>query len=91
MAKGHGLGDYITLSVLASVLPYICASVHLRPCISSSRFYINLNISFICQEILTKFTGNVYGCDNLSVQNFGLILKNKMATIGNCLKSLTHV
>ena len=32
------------------------------------------------------FAGNVYGYENLSVQNFSLILKNKMAAIANCLK-----
>ena len=67
-------GDYKTPSVRACV----CACFH------SSRFYINLNISFIYKDIFTKFAGNVYGYKNLSVQNFGLILKNKMAAIANC-------
>ena len=57
-----------------------------RPSVRSSCFYINLNISFIYKDIFTKFAGNVYGYKNLSVQNFGLILKNKMAAIANCLK-----
>ena len=61
-------------------LTYLCASV------CSSRFYINLNISFIYKDIFTKFAGNVYGYGNLSAQNFGLILKNTMAAIANCLK-----
>ena len=65
-------------------LPYMCASVRL--CVRSSRFYINLNISFIYTDIFTKFAGNVYGYENLSLQNFSLILKNKMAAIANCLK-----
>ena len=56
-------------------LLYVCASVRL------SRFYINLNILFIYKDIFTKFPGNVYGYKNMSVQKFGLILKNKMATI----------
>ena len=43
-----------------------------------SRFNINLNISFIYKDIFTKFAGNVYGYENLSVQNFSLILKNKI-------------
>ena len=30
---------------------------------------------------------NVYGYENMSVQNFALILKNKMATIVDCLKN----
>ena len=57
-----------------------------RACVRGSRFYINLNISFIYKDIFAKFTGNVYDYENLSVQNFGLILKNKMAAIANCLK-----
>ena len=57
-----------------------------RPCIRASRFYININISFIYKDIFTKFTGNIYGYENMSVQNFDLILKNKMAAIANCLK-----
>ena len=65
-------GDYKT--------PSVRASVH------SSRFYINLNISFNYKDIFTKFAGNVYGYENLSLQNFSMILKNKMAAIANCLK-----
>ena len=42
-----------------------------------SHFYINLNISFIYKDIFTKFAGNVYGYENMSVQNFGLILKKQ--------------
>ena len=61
-------------------LPYVRTSV--RP----SRFCINLNISFIDKDISTKFAGNVYGYENLSLQHFSLILKNKMAAIANCLK-----
>ena len=60
-----------------------------RVCIRESvMFYINLNISFIYKDMFTKCAGNVYGYENLSVQNFGLILKNKMADIANCLKSI---
>ena len=65
---------------------HACVSVCESASVHLSRFYINLNISFICKDILTKFARNVYGYKNLSVQNFGLILKNKMATIANCLK-----
>ena len=77
-AEGRGRGEIIKR------LPYMRACV--RESIRSSRFYINLNISFIYKNIFTKFAGNVYGFENLSVQNFSLILKNKMATIANCLK-----
>ena len=65
-------------------LPYECACV--CESVHSSRFYINLSISFIYKDIFTKFAGNVYGYENLSVQNFNLILKNKMAAIANCWK-----
>ena len=59
-------------------------SVHLT--VRSSRFCINLNTSFTYKDIFTKFAGNVYGYENLSLQNFSLILKNKIAAIANCLK-----
>ena len=49
-------------------------------------FCINLNTSFIYKDIFTKFAGNVYGYENLSLHNFSLILKNKMAAIADCLK-----
>ena len=49
-------------------LPYVCMSV--CACIHLSCFCINLNISFIYKDIFTKFAGNVYGYENLSVQNF---------------------
>ena len=39
-------------------LPYV------RVCLS--RFYTNLNISFIYKDIFTKFAGNVYGYENMS-------------------------
>ena len=58
----------------------------IRACVRLSHFYINLNISFIYEDIFTKFAGNVYGYENLSVPNLSLILKNKMATRANCLK-----
>ena len=59
----------------------VCACVHLP--VHLSHFYINLNISFIYKDIFTKFAGNVYCYENMSVKNFGLILKNKMAAIAN--------
>ena len=62
-------------------LPYVRLSV--RPFVT---FLHKLNISFIYKDISTKFAGNVYGYENLSLQNFRLILKNKMAAIANCLK-----
>ena len=60
-------------------LPYV------HPSVCLSRFCINLNISFIYEDIFTKFAGNVYGYENLSLKNFSLILKKKVAAIANCL------
>ena len=58
-------------------------STRISMCVHSSCFYKNLNISFIYKDIFTKFARNVYDYKNLSVQNFSIILKNKIAT---CLK-----
>ena len=58
----------------------------MHPYVRSSRFCINLDISFIYEDIFTKFAGNVYCYENLFLKNFSLILKNKMAAIANCLK-----
>ena len=89
-----GAGDYKTPSVRVCVR----LSMHHRPqagdyktpsvraSVCSSRFCTNLNISFIYEDIFTKFAGNVYGYENLSLENFSLILKNKMAAIANCFK-----
>ena len=79
--KSEGSGQDI-IKCLPHMHLFVCLSVH------SSRFYINLNISFIYKDIFTKFAGNVYGYKHLPVQNFGLILKNKMAAIANCLKMI---
>ena len=65
---------------------HVCVRESVCPSVHSSRFYIKLNISFIYKDIFTKFAGNIYGYENLSLQNFSLILKNKMAAIVNCLK-----
>ena len=56
------------------------------PSVCQSRFYINLKFSFIYKDIFSNFVWNVSGYENLSLQNFGLILKNKMAAIANYLK-----
>ena len=34
-----------------------------------SHFYMNLYISFTYKDIFTKFAGNVYGNENMFVQN----------------------
>ena len=44
-------------------MPFVWVCV--RPCVRSSRFYINHNIAFIYKDIFTKFAGNVYGYENL--------------------------
>ena len=88
----HNHIKYIYLSPAGGQRPWLgyykTPSVHacVHACVCSSRFYINLNTSFIYKDIFTKFAGNVYDYTNLSVQNVGLNLKNKMAAIANCLK-----
>ena len=67
------LRDYKTLSP-ASIHPSVC---HVFT-------YINTYILVIYKVILTKFARNDYWHKIM----FGLILKNKMATIADCLKSL---
>ena len=47
-------------------MPFVHASFH--PFVV---FLHKLNISFICKNIFTKFSGNVYGYENLPVHNFG--------------------
>ena len=74
-AEGHG-------QEIIKRLPCVCVSVHAS--VRLSRFCINLNISFIYKDIFTKFVGHVYAYENLSLHNFTLILKNKMAAIDNC-------
>ena len=70
------LGDY--------KMPSVHACVHLS--VRLTRFCINFNVSFLYKDIFTKFAGNAYDYENMSLQNFSLILKNKMAAIANCLK-----
>ena len=69
-------------------MPSVRVSVRacVRASVCSARFCINLNISFIYEDIFTEFVGYVYGYKNMSLNNFSLILKNKMAAIANCLK-----
>ena len=64
----------------------LCLCTFMCPSVRSLHICINLNILFIFKDIFTKFAANVYGYEILSVQNFSLILKNKMAAIANCLK-----
>ena len=60
-----GLGDYET--------PSVHACMHVRVCLS--HFYINLYISFIYEDIFTKFAENVYGCENMPVKILYSFLK----------------
>ena len=60
---------------MPSVFAFVRECIH--PSLCLSYLYINLYISFIYKDIFTEFARDVYGCKNLSVQNFGLILKIK--------------
>ena len=53
-------------------LPYVHVCV--SACVGLLHFYINLNISFICDDIFTKFAENIYGCENMSVKKIVVIL-----------------
>ena len=64
-------------------LPYVHASV--CPSVHSSRFYINLYISFIYKISALNFQG-MFVAVNVSVQNFGLV--RRLATIADRSKSL---
>ena len=61
---------------------YVC--VH--ACVRLSHFYINLHVSFIYQDIFTKFAENVYVCENMSIKKFCHHFKNNIATMANCSK-----
>ena len=54
-------------------------------CVHLSHFKIKLYISFSYEDIFTKFTENVYGCENISVKHDGTHKKN-MAAIANYWK-----
>ena len=41
-----------------------------RSCVHLPHFYINLYISFIYEDIVTKFAENVCGYENISVKTF---------------------
>ena len=59
----------------------------MHPSVCLSVCCINLNISFVYEDIFTKFAGNVYRYENLSLKNFSLILKNKMAAIAKLFEN----
>ena len=65
--SGHpkpGVRDYETSSIRAWGCACVCAFVTLL-----NQAYI----SFIYEDIFTKFAENVYGCNNMSVKNSALI------------------
>ena len=65
----------------------VCMHACLCMCMCAlSYFFTNLYVTFIYEDIFTKFAENVYGCKNMSVTNFVLILKNNMAAIADCLE-----
>ena len=60
-------------------LSYLRLSIH-------HIFYINLNISFIYKNILTKFEGMFMAMKTCLCKILASFGKNKMAAIANCLK-----
>ena len=67
-----GLRDY----EMSSVRAFVCACM----CVC------HIFKSFIIEVIFIKFAENVYGCENMSVKTFVLVLKNNMAAIADCSK-----
>ena len=61
----------------------------MHACVHMSHFKIKLYLSFIYEDILTKFAENVYGCGNMSPKKIGTRLKNNMAHISD--RDLFHV
>ena len=61
--------------------PSFCQLV--RPSVHSSRFRKTALISFTRGDRVTKLSPNIYGYIIMSTIHFGLILKNKMAAIGD--------
>ena len=61
---------------------HACVHVCLHVCIVT---FLNQAL-YRSYDIFTKFAENVYGCENLSLKNCVLILKNNMAAMGNCSK-----
>ena len=52
-------------------MPSLCVCVRAFVCLS--HYYTNLYISFIYEDIFTKFAENVYSCENMTVKYFVLI------------------
>ena len=78
-----GLGWQTNLQEIMDRQPFYVVRFDLGPLLQGQT---RIPISFIYKDIFTKFAGNVYGYENLFLQNFSLILKEKMAAIANCLK-----
>ena len=63
----------------------------MRVCVHLSHFYINLYISFIYEDIFTRFAENDYGCENMSAKNFVLIWKKQYGNHSQLLKNHWYV
>ena len=63
----------------------VCVRVHawVRAYVCLSHFYIYLYLSFSYEDIFIKFAESDYGYENISVENFVLFKKNKMAQFEN--------
>ena len=73
LIKRSGLGYYETSYMCVCV----CGGGGVHACVCLSHFYKNLYISFIYENTFIKFAEILYGCENMSVQNCFLILKNQ--------------
>ena len=70
-------GNYLQPAAEGRCLEIVMRLPYLRACPCLSHYYIlDLYIPFIYKDIFTKFAGNVNGYKNMSLQNFGLIMKN---------------
>ena len=67
-AKGQGW------EIMKSLL---CACMCVCACVLLTQFYLNVYVSFIYENIFSRFAGNVYSCENMFAKNFILILKKQ--------------
>ena len=72
----------------------VCVDVCLHACVSLIMFLHKPLYLIYFEDIFTKFAENVYGYENMSLNNFVLILKN-IATIADyvsaCMCEFNHV
>ena len=64
------------------------SSVHMcvHACVHLSHFYINVNISFIYEDIFKFAKKIVCGSENMCVKKFCTHLKKKQVAIADCSK-----